>query len=196
MTTALFLFTGLALVALGTPAMAAPVCDGDDDAADCNNNGTVKVHTEGDIGEMENDPHVDCPFYVEGFNMDAEHGTIVIKSWPPTGDKTVVLEDTYTADDQTEDSHHFLNGPYSLPSGHYKLFVSDEQHEKMKVFWVECEESTPTGTETTPPGTETTPPGTETGPSTEIPVFPSVGALMIGTVGALGGSLLMLRRRL
>jgi hypothetical protein len=122
-----------------------PECPDTDESPDCNNNGTVKVHTQGDIGSMENDPHVDCPFYVEGFNMDASHGSLVIKSWPPTGAKTVVMDTTWTADSGGSDSHHFLNGPYTLPSGHYKLFVEDTKHDKMKVFWVDCDTPQPPG---------------------------------------------------
>jgi hypothetical protein len=182
LTTALLLLGSLALVALGTPALADSPCTDEDTSDDCNNNGDVKVHTQGDIGSPENDPHVDCPFFVEGFNMDAESGTLVIKSWPPTGNKTVVLADEWTMDDNTTDSHHFLNGPYSLPSGHYKLFVSDTQHDKMKVFWVDCEETTTTGT--------------TTGPSTEVPVFPTTIALVAGIGGAVAGSMFLLRRRL
>lgn len=51
-------------------------------------------------------------------------------------------------------------------------------------------------TSSTPPTTsappETTPPPTTT---SEIPFFPSATALALGTVGALGGALLILRRR-
>jgi hypothetical protein len=189
LTTALLLLGG-ALIALATPVLAdPPTCDdGNNDTPECNNSGDVKVHTANDIGSPENDPHVDCPFFVEGFNMNASSGTLVIKSWPPTGDKSVVLSDTWTATDPDQDNHHFLNGPYSLPAGHYKLFVSDTQHDKHKVFWVDCEETTTTTTSTSGTTTTTT--------TTEIPFFPSSTALLVGAAGAIGGSLFLLRRRL
>ncbi|MEA3204218.1 MAG: hypothetical protein QOI63_1898 [Thermoplasmata archaeon] len=178
--TTLLLLGSLALAALATPAAAS--CADTDTSDACNNSGDVKVHTANDIGSAENDPHVACPFYVEGFNMNATSGTLVVKSWPPTGNMSEVLSDTWTADAGVPASH-FLNGPYSLPSGHYKLFVSDVQHDKHKVFWVDCEQTT-----TTTSGTTTT--------STEIPVFPSAAALAVGVLGAVGGAAFVLRRRL
>jgi hypothetical protein len=195
LTTAMFLFLGVALAALATPVAATPpACtDGNSDTPECNNSGDVKVHTFNDTGSEKNDPHVDCPFYVEGFNMDASSGTLVIKSWPPTGDKSVVLSDTWTADAGTP-ANHFLNGPYSLPSGHYKLFVSDTQHDKHKVFWVDCPSET-TSTTTGPGCVEGCQTSTTT-TTTEIPFFPSAAALGVGVLGAIGGTLFMLRRRL
>ncbi len=105
------------------------------------NSGTIKVHEEGSIGEMHNDPHVACPFYFEGFNMVATSGSIVVKAWPPTGNKQVVLTSNWTAsDNEATADHHFLAGPYSLASGHYKVFISNApDHVKMKTFWVECD---------------------------------------------------------
>ncbi|HUR63730.1 MAG TPA: hypothetical protein VM241_04530 [Candidatus Thermoplasmatota archaeon] len=176
------LFAGFALAALATPAMATQPCPDEDTSDACNNSGTVKVHTINDLGSPSNDPHVDCPFYVEGFNMNASSGTLVIKAWPPTGDKTVVVNDTWAMDDPDQDNHHFLNGPYTLPTGHYKLSVSDTLNDKHKVFWVDCEQTTTTGT--------------TTGTTTEIPFFPSTTALVVGIGGAALGSLFMLRRRL
>lgn len=203
LTTALFAFVVAGLLALGTPAMAKKVCDDTSTDDDCNNSGDVKVHTANDIGSPNNDPHVACPFYVEGFNMNATSGTLVIKSWPPTGDKSVVVDTTWTADAGTP-AHHFLNGPYSLDSGHYKLFVSDSLNDKHKVFWVDCESTTTTGTTTgttsQPPcdcTTETTPPGTTSGtPTTQIPFFPSTTSMLVGVGGAALGVLMVVRRRL
>lgn len=107
------------------------------------NPGTIKVHDNSTIGEMRNDPHVACPFYFEGFNMVATSGNITVKAWPPTGDKQVVLTSNWSANDLENDTfadHHFLAGPYSLPSGHYKVFISNApDHVKMKTFWVDCE---------------------------------------------------------
>ncbi|HEX2066124.1 MAG TPA: hypothetical protein VHI93_04855 [Candidatus Thermoplasmatota archaeon] len=180
-TTAFLLLGGLLLVALATPVAATHPCPPEDMSDDCNNNGTVKVHTEGSLGSPENDPHVGCPFFVEGFNMDAASGTLTIKAWPPTGDTSVVLTVNWTADEESSeaDSHHFVAGPFTLPSGHYKLFVSNTMHDKMKVFWVECEEA----------------PTTTGPPTTQIPFFPSTAALVVGMGGALLGSLFLLRRR-
>ena len=162
------------------------------------NQGTIKVHNPGDVGDESNDPHVGCSFFVEGFNMEAASGTLVIKSWPPTGDMSVVVDTTWAADDDEDAGHHFLNGPYSLGDGHYKVFVSDEQHDKMKTFWVECQQpcerdcgtGTTTETGTTQTGT------TDTGTTTQVPVFPTAASLALGGIGALGGAFLVLRRRL
>jgi hypothetical protein len=200
LTTALFLFTGLAVLAFATPVMAKKVCADDSTDDDCNNSGDVKVHTANDIGSTTNDPHVDCPFYVEGFNMDATSGDLTIKSWPPTGDKTVVIDSSWTADAGTP-ANHFLNGPYSLSSGHYKLFVEDSLNDKHKVFWVDCEDTTTTSTSTTTtsPGCQqdcTTTETTSGTPTTQIPFFPSTTSLLIGAGGAVMGTLLMIRRRL
>jgi hypothetical protein len=121
--------------------------------AGASNTGTIKVHDSSEIGDNANDPHVACPFYIEGFGMDAVAGTITIKDWPPTGDKTTVLTSPWVVsdDDQTAD-HHFLAGPFTLPSGHYKVFVTDTPgHEKMKTYWVDCD-----GVPTPPPCDDTT----------------------------------------
>lgn len=188
-TAAAALFAACALTLFALPAIAT------DD-----NQGDIKVHSPDGTGEPANEPHVGCSFFIEGFNMEAASGTLVIRSWPPTneGNTTVVLNTTWTADDQEVEGHHFLAGPFTLAAGHYKVFASDVRHDKMKVFWVDCEGTsteteTGTGTET---GTET---GTTTGvatTTTAIPVFPTATALVLGSVGALGGAFLMLRRRL
>jgi hypothetical protein len=144
------------------------------------NAGTVKVQDDSETGNMSNDPHVGCDFSVEGFNMAATSGTIRIVAWPPEGDhETVVLTANWTADgDEGQAEAHFVSGPFSLPAGHYKVFASNTGgHEKMKVFWVDCEA------------------GTTSPPTAPIPVFPTTAALALGSMGALGGAYLVLRRR-
>ncbi len=176
----------IALAFLATTAMAPDP-----------NHGTVKVK-DVRLDDTANEPHVDCEFYIRGFNMAAPNGTITIRVWNPTGDGDVVLESTWTAGTSVDaevvvEADGFLAGPYTLPSGHYKLFVSNaEGHFKHKVFWVDCEPAP-----TTPPPVETTPPGTDTPPTTtEIPFFPSTAAIVLGSLGLLGAAGIMLRRRL
>lgn len=153
--------TALAILAM----LAAPV-------QATSNEGTVKVKDGTDTGGKDNEPHVGCTFSIEGFGMEASSGTLHVDSWPPTGDKTTVLTDNWTADGTTgKDANHFVAGPYSLKSGHYKVFVSNAPgHEKMKVFWVDCNHA-------------------------EVPVFPTPLAFGLAGVGALGGSWFVLRRR-
>ena len=80
-------------------------------------------------------PHVGCVFHLYGFHFDAgQTGSWMIESWPPTGDRHVVLEESWTAsskgDWQSTDQH--------LSNGHYKLFFETfDGHSKKKTFWVE-----------------------------------------------------------
>jgi len=118
-----------------------------------NNQGTVKVHdNETENPETRNVPHVDCQFWIEGFKLGDDAGWIVFYAWPPTGDKSVVetgVDQTWTADSGAASGEfHFLAGPFTLPSGHYRVEVftndghpgSDSGHfAKAKTFWVECE---------------------------------------------------------
>lgn len=120
-----------------------------------NNRGTVKVHDdEEESPDVRNVPHVSCDFWVEGFMLGDDSGWIVFFSWPPTGNKTEV---TPTGDDldwsadlgNSSGEYHFINGPYQLPEGHYRVEVytddghpgSDSGHfAKSKTFWVDpCE---------------------------------------------------------
>lgn len=129
--------TALTALAVGVSLLVFALGGG----AASDNQGTIKVHNPGDVGDESNDPHVGCIFYVEGVNMQATTGTLVIQSWPPTGNMTVVVNTTWIAADAPADGfadHHFLNGPYNLTAGHYKVFVSDAKHDKMKTFWVDC----------------------------------------------------------
>jgi hypothetical protein len=117
------------------------------------NNGTVKIHegnTENDPGEVRNEPHV-CTFHLHFYFADpVQAGTWEIQEWAPTGEKgTVVLEGTYDTAGDGEDRQP-ADGVYTLPDGHYKLFWDGDldtgKHDKMKVFWVECE-AAPAGSE-------------------------------------------------
>src|SRR5918999_5413610 len=74
------------------------------------NNGTIKVH-DNNPGEpdpeVKNQPHV-CEFDLHFFFADAnQSGDWWIESWPPTGDRSVVLssdtEGTYLTDANGED---------------------------------------------------------------------------------------------
>lgn len=170
----LFVAAGAALVP------ATVVAEGDGES------GTIKVHDGADAQpDMRNEPHVDCDFWVEGFNMAADSGTLTFFSWRPTGDmeqvKTADWDGTAEADGK---GFHFLEGPFMLPDGHYKVESTNNKEEtkKSKVFWVECE-----GGEEGGPG-----PGTTTAP---IPVFPTPAAIGLASLLGVGGAFLVLRRR-
>ena len=128
------------------------------------NAGTIKVH-DGPTADPDtrNEPHVSDDFWVEGMNMAADGGSLEVFSWPPTGNKELVLTSTWSADDG-EPANHFLAGPYFLPCGHYRAEAGNGgDHVKVKMFWVEdCDtEQPPCGTEGQPPcpcGTEGQPP--------------------------------------
>ena len=156
---------GLVLMALLAPA--SPALSNDTPG----NNGTVKIHEgagENDPGEVRNEPHV-CTFHLHFYFSDPEQaGTWEIQEWSPGDKGTVVLSGTYDTQGDGEDRQP-EEGVYTLPNGHYKLFwdgdLDTQKHDKMKVFWVDCPEttttsSTTTGTETT--GSETTTTGSET----------------------------------
>ena len=119
-----------------------------------NNQGTVKVHdNEDENPDQRNVPHVDCQFWIEGFDLGDDSGWIVFYAWPPTGDKQVVEsgeDQNWTANaGNVSGEFDFLAGPFTLESGHYRVEVfttdghpgSDSGHfAKSKTFWVECEE--------------------------------------------------------
>ncbi|MEA3165392.1 MAG: hypothetical protein QOJ26_244 [Thermoplasmata archaeon] len=172
---------GLIVVALAVLGTATNV-------ASASNPGTIKVH-DGPTADpaQRNEPHVSGDLYVEGFNMAEDSGNLFFFSWPPTGDKQLVMESTWSADGG-EPANHFLAGPFFLPCGHYRVGASNGPAEasefpggmKKKTFWVEdcasppscgdegAPECPPCGTDDTPPcptcGTDDTPPcpcGTE-----------------------------------
>ena len=121
------------------------------------NNGTVKIHDGAGepASETRNEPHV-CTFHLHFFFADPEQcGTWEIQKWSPGPKGTVVLSGTYDTFGDGEDRQP-EQGEYSLPDGHYKLFwdgdLDTHKHDKMKVFWVECEAAgTVAGTPTPAP---------------------------------------------
>ena len=134
------------------------------------NNGTVKIHegaTE-PASEVRNEPHV-CTFHLHFFFSDPEQaGTWEIQEWAPGDKGTVVLEGDYDTAGDGEDRQP-EEGAYGLPDGHYKLFwdgdLDTQKHDKMKVFWVDCEEQ---GVQP-PPTEETQPTPRETQPTKTQP---------------------------
>ncbi|MEA3189657.1 MAG: hypothetical protein QOD77_239 [Thermoplasmata archaeon] len=136
-------------------------------AAGGGHSGDVKIHDEATADpEVRNEPHVDCvDFWVEGFNLNAGKGSFEIFSWPPTGDKSLVMSVNWTADSgDDEEGFHFLSGPHALAAGHYRLEVTldDGKAPKDKMFWVEecedeectedCEPECPVDSDQCPPG--------------------------------------------
>jgi hypothetical protein len=118
--------------------------------------GTVKVKDEIEVNDEETagpdrrtEPHVDCEdFWVEGFNMGAQNGTLDFYSWPPTGDMEHL--DTVDWDGELEEDgqgYHFLAGPFQLDPGHYRVEAWQTDGNggaKSKMFWVDpCEEECP-----------------------------------------------------
>lgn len=134
----LLLVTALTALALLTP-VSADHGNG--------NSGTIKVH-DGSSADppQRNEPHVEGGVFVEGSNMAAEEGTLQVFSWPPTGDRELVIDTTWEADDGTPE-HHFLAGPFELDCGHYRVEAQNGMEAqdfpggtKAKMFWVEgCE---------------------------------------------------------
>ena len=155
---------GVAAVALlASPAWAGP-------AGAPGNNGTVKIHDgAGEPSpEPQNEPHV-CTFHVHALHFDSGQVlTFTVQSWEPTGDRSVVLSGSITAD-ATGEGRAPVTGAYALPDGHYRLTVDTGNgtttQDKHKMFWVQC------APETTPP----TPPGSPppSCPSTGCPTSPS-----------------------
>lgn len=158
-----------AIVALATPAMAERP-----------NAGTIKVHDNAvATPDEQNEPHVSCDFWIEGFGMEGESGDLVFETMPPPNPPPPGTSVTPTGDSLTwtaDENGDFLEGAFQLPDGHYKVTAdSIDDKDKSKVFWVDA---------CVPPTT-----------TSEIPFFPSAGALALGAVGAIGGALVLLRRR-
>jgi hypothetical protein len=136
------------------------------------NNGTVKIHegaTETEPGP-QNEPHV-CEFHLHFFFADPEQsGTWEIQEWSPGDKGEVVLDGDYDTAGDGEDRDP-ADGVHTLPDGHYKLFwdgdLDTDKHDKHKVFWVDCEETTTsTTTETTTTEAATT--STSTAPGGNV----------------------------
>jgi hypothetical protein len=139
----------LAVTAPGAAAQSTGKAPGD--------NGTVKIHRSTTaVADPRNEPHV-CSFYLDAFAFDpAQSVSWQIKSWPPTGDRSVVSSGTL-ATDSSGDGH---TGDMTLSDGHYKLFWNFQGEHgaaKHKVFWVSCA-TTPTSPPTTAPPTPTSTP--------------------------------------
>jgi hypothetical protein len=163
-------------VAFAASAAAQPIAPaqlaggGKSPAARPGDNGTVKIHRSGTaVGDRRNQPHV-CSFYLDAFGFDgAQSVSWQIKSWPPTGDRTVVASGALTLD-SSGDGH---TGGMTLSNGHYKLFWNfqgEHGFAKQKVFWVSC--AGPTPPPTSPPPTSP-PPSTKPSP-TPSPTKPGV----------------------
>jgi hypothetical protein len=101
-------------------------------------NGDVKIHNSTTaVTDHRNEPHV-CTFYLDAFGFDSGQSVSwQIKSWPPTGSRTVVASGALVLD-SAGNGH---TGDMTLQNGHYKLFwnfVGENGFAKQKVFWVTC----------------------------------------------------------
>jgi hypothetical protein len=199
----------LTLAFAGPGAGAAPTAGGGKAPAARNgDNGTVKIHRSTTaVTDPRNEPHV-CIFYLDAFGFDpGQSVSWQIKSWPPTGDRSVVSSGALALDGNGGG----FTSDMTLPNGHYKLywnFTGEHGFAKQKVFWVACPAPTPTGTPTpSPSGSPTpspsvspTPPSTATpspslAPSSPPPSPPSPSGLPItgwplGLIAAAGAALL------
>ena len=166
----LTIFVGVVLMAAGlTLAFAAPGADalaiasapgpggGTTVAVRNGDNGTVKIHSSTTpVTDRRNEPHV-CVFYLDAFGFDpGQSVSWQIKSWPPTGDRTVVASGGQALDSNGDGR----TGDMTLPNGHYKLFwnfTGEHGFAKQKVFWVACAAPTPTPTPSATPTTSPSP---------------------------------------
>jgi hypothetical protein len=110
-------------------------------AAPPGNNGTVKIHDGATDSEpiIKNEPHV-CSFHLHFFFADPfQSGEWWIRSWPPTGDGSLVLSGSYDTNSDGEDRWP-KSGDTALPIGHYKLFWTGDEDKliKHKTFWTTC----------------------------------------------------------
>jgi hypothetical protein len=155
--------TGLTLALAGASAGAAPLTQfvgsgGAAAAAPSGDNGTVKIHNSTTpVTDRRNEPHV-CVFYLDAFGFDpAQSVSWSIKSWPPTGDRTVVASGTLTLDDQGNGR----TADMTLPNGHYKLFwtfAGEHGSAKHKVFLVSCATTSPSPSPTPSPSSSSSSP--------------------------------------
>jgi len=163
--------TGLTLAFAAPGAGAQPVAAAGGHGGD---NGTVKIHNSATpVPDRRNEPHV-CVFYLDAFGFDpGQSVSWQIKSWPPTGDRSVVASGALALD-SSGDGH---TGDMTLPNGHYKLlwnFAGEHGFAKQKVFWVACAAPTPTASPA-PPDSPTPPPPGSPPPSASPSPGPSPG---------------------
>jgi hypothetical protein len=156
--------TAGAQAAQGAHGSAAAAGGGHSPAARKGDNGTVKIHRSGTpVTDPADQPHV-CVFYLDAFGFDpAQSVTWQIKSWPPTGNRTVVSSGTLTLN-----SGNGFTSDMTLANGHYKLywnFTGEHGFAKQKVFWVKC------APPTSPP--PTSPPPTSSPPTSSPPTSPA-----------------------
>jgi hypothetical protein len=148
-------------------------------AASKGDNGTVKIHrSTTPVTDPRNEPHV-CIFYLDAFGFDpGQSVSWQIKSWPPTGDRSVVSSGVLALDGNGAG----FTGDMTLPNGHYKLFwnfAGQHGKAKQKVFWVACGAPTPppptSPPPTSPPPTSPppTPPPTSPAPTSPAPTSPT-----------------------
>src|SRR5262249_27492937 len=149
----------LLLAFAGPRAGAVPAASGAKAAAASKgDNGTVKIHrSTTPVTDPRNEPHV-CVFYLDAFGFDpGQSVSWQIKSWPPTGDRSVVASGALALD-SSGDGH---TGDMTLPNGHYKLlwnFAGEHGFAKQKGFWVACAAPTPTASAAPPPSPPPAPP--------------------------------------
>ena|SRR5436190_8991502 len=161
----------LTLAFAGPGAGAAPTAGGGKAPAARNgDNGTVKIHRSTTaVTDPRNEPHV-CIFYLDAFGFDpGQSVSWQIKSWPPTGDRSVVSSGALALDGNGGG----FTSDMTLPNGHYKLywnFTGEHGRAKQKVFWVACPAPTPTTPPTSPP--PTSPPPTSPPPTSPPPTSP------------------------
>ena len=129
----------LTLAFAGPHAGAAPAAGGAKTPAPVpGDNGTVKIHNSTTpVTDPRNEPHV-CVFYLDAFGFDpGQSVSWQIKSWPPTGDRSVVSSGALALDGGGAG----FTSDMTLPDGHYKLlwnFTGENGLAKQKVFWVGC----------------------------------------------------------
>lgn len=105
------------------------------------NNGTVKIHSGAEgfepSPEIQNEPHVGCPFHVHFFFADTNQaGDWWIVAQPP-GANSAGTSGSY----DTADSTSLVTGDISLAAGHYTLSWQgrNDRNVKHKTFWVDGE---------------------------------------------------------
>jgi hypothetical protein len=143
-------------------------------------NGTVKIHrSTTPVTDRRNEPHV-CVFYLDAFGFDpGQSVSWQIKSWPPTGDRSVATSGALALDSNGGGR----TGDMTLQDGHYKLFwnfTGEHGFAKQKVFWVSCAAPSPQPTPTptasptpAPTASPTTPPSPTPTVSPTTPASPT-----------------------